>query len=373
MSAPVLRPNGASCLQLYAGPRALACLRAQGLRPQDVRAVPAAAGGPKGLVLNPLDRYLFGRWLAGPGPSVHLVGASIGAWRMACATLDDAEAALRRLAEDYIAESYDPPTGESQTATNVSRRFAQLLGRHFDGRAAQVLGHPRLRLHVLTSRGRRGLLHREQRLATVAGYLGAYASNALSRRALGAWLQRVVFSDPREPLPLPLGDFPTRQVALQADNLQAAILASGSIPFWLRAVHDIPGGPPGAYWDGGITDYHLHWPWSGLPAQPDSAGLVLYPHFQPQLVPGWLDKAWKRRHRGDPGLDNLLILCPDPAWVASLPGGKLPDRQDFKTLPTDERIHRWRRAVAEAERLAEQFDAWLAAGCPLDRVQPLPA
>ncbi|MBA3623611.1 MAG: hypothetical protein H0W48_03990 [Methylibium sp.] len=24
-------------------------------------------------------------------------------------------------------------------------------------------------------------------------------------------------------------------------------------------MHDIPGAPPGAYWDGGITDYHLHW------------------------------------------------------------------------------------------------------------------
>ena len=36
------------------------------------------------------------------------------------------------------------------------------------------------------------------------------------------------------------------------------MLASCSIPFWLDAVHDIPGAPRGAYWDGGITDYHLH-------------------------------------------------------------------------------------------------------------------
>ena len=41
----------------------LAHLREHGLRPQDVRAIPAAAGGPKGLVLNPLDRYLFGLFL----------------------------------------------------------------------------------------------------------------------------------------------------------------------------------------------------------------------------------------------------------------------------------------------------------------------
>jgi hypothetical protein len=37
-------------------------------------------------------------------------------------------------------------------------------------------------------------------------------------------------------------------------------------------------------------------------------GLVLYPHFQRQVVPGWLDKAWKRRHRASPALDNLVLL-----------------------------------------------------------------
>ena len=358
-------------LQIHAGPRALAQLRAQGLRAQDVRAVPAAAGGPKGLALSPLDRFLFGRWMNGPGPSVHLVGASIGAWRMACATLSDADAALRRLTDDYIDASYDPPTGERQSAGNISRRFGELLHSHFDGRADEVLGHPRFRLHVVTSRGRRGLLHREGPVRTVAGYLGAYATNALSRQALGGWLQRVIFSDAREALPLALDDYPTARVALTAENLQPSILASGSIPFWLRAVHDLPGAPPGAYWDGGITDYHLHWPWAQWPAEPESGGLVVYPHFQPLLIPGWLDKAWKRRHRFSAGLDNLIVLCPNPAWVAGLPGGKLPDRQDFKTLPTDERVRRWRAAVAESQRLADEFEAWLATGCPLDGVQPL--
>ena len=50
-------------LQIHAGPRALALLRDRSLLPQDVRVVPGAAGGPKGLILNPLDRYLFSRWL----------------------------------------------------------------------------------------------------------------------------------------------------------------------------------------------------------------------------------------------------------------------------------------------------------------------
>ncbi|HLO92725.1 MAG TPA: phospholipase, partial [Burkholderiaceae bacterium] len=47
-------------LQIFAGPRARARLAQQGLRPEDVQVIPAAAGGPKGLILNPLDQYIFG-------------------------------------------------------------------------------------------------------------------------------------------------------------------------------------------------------------------------------------------------------------------------------------------------------------------------
>ena len=70
----------------------------------------------------------------------------------------------------------------------------------------------------------------------------------------------MVFSDPRDALPFTLADFVTRRVALAADNLGPAILASGSIPFVLQPVHHIAGAPRGAYWDGGITDYPLHLP-----------------------------------------------------------------------------------------------------------------
>ena len=37
-------------------------------------------------------------------------------------------------------------------------------------------------------------------------------------------------------------------------------------------------------------------------------GLVLYPHFQPHLVPGWLDKALRHRHRASARLDNVVLL-----------------------------------------------------------------
>ena len=90
-----------------------------------------------------------------------------------------------------------------------------------------------------------------------------------------------------------------------------------------------------------------------------AAGLVLYPHFQDSVVPGWLDKPWKRRHAATPALDNVIVLAPQPDWVRSLPGAKLPDRGDFKAYADDDatRIKVWRRALAESQRLADEFAA----------------
>jgi hypothetical protein len=345
-------------LQVYAGPRARAHLRERGLQAADVRVIPAAAGGPKGLVLNPLDRHLFAHWLPRSTQTVHLMGASIGAWRMASACRADSDAALHRLAEDYVMQSYEHAPGRAPQASHVSARFGARLVEHFAGAESEVLMHPRYRLHVFTSHGRH-LLARQGRWRTPLGYAGAFVGNALHRRALGGWLERVVFGDPRDGFPLPMSDLRSHFVPLTAANLQPAILASCSIPFWLDAVHDIPGGPPGAYWDGGITDYHLHLPYGSLPQ-----GLVLYPHFQPQVVPGWLDKAFKARHRATSMLDNLVLLSPHPDWVRALPGGKLPDRSDFRTYGDDEagRQRVWRQAIAESERLADDFDRLASRG-----------
>jgi hypothetical protein len=244
----------------------------------------------------------------------------------------------------------------------VSAVFGAELLRQLGSAQAQILNHPRYHLHVFTSRGRH-LLGREGRLRTPIGYLGAFTANVVSRKAMGGWLERVVFSDPRAPLPLALHDYRSHRVALSTDNLQPAILASCSIPFWLDAVHDIPGAPRGAYWDGGITDYHLHLDYGSLRPVPPATqpGLVLYPHFQATVVPGWLDKALKHRHRASAYLDNLVLLSPHPDWVRGLPNGKLPDRSDFKRYGDDvgARARDWQRAVAESERLAEEFAAWV--------------
>lgn len=348
-------------LRIYAGPEARRHIEQHGLHARDVGAVPAAAGGPKGLVLGPLDRFLFGQWLPRTDHTIHLVGASIGAWRMATACLHEPVAAFERLERDYIAQDYEVPPGRrSPTAAHVSQRFGESLEAFYGGRITEVLSHPRFRLHIVTARGRH-VLGREHRIATPLGYFGAFVSNTLHRKAMGAWLERVVFSAPEHgtpcPLPFGTGDFPTRQVQLTEANFQPALQASCSIPFVLQAVHDIPGAPPGAYWDGGITDYHLHLKYDCGPGP----GLVLYPHFQKAVVPGWLDKGLKWRHRATAFLDRMVVLAPDPQWVRQLPNGKLPDRTDFTRYGNDlqARIRDWTAATSASRQLADEFAQWL--------------
>lgn len=357
-------------LQILAGPSARRRLAAHGLRSTDVRAIPAAAGGPKFLALAGLDRYLFGSWLADAGPPLHVVGASVGAWRAACAAMPGADGNFARLAQLYIGEEYEPAPGKPQSRENIGRRYAALVEEFFRGREGEVLLHPRRRAHVVADRGR-GLLRNDPPLLRHAGFALATIANAIDRRLLGTCLERVVFSDPRDALPLALDDLPTRRVALRESNLRQAIVASGSIPFWLPSVHDIPQAPPGAYWDGGMTDYHLHWPWSALGE--DGEGVVLYPHFQTRVVPGWLDKPLRRRHGFTAALDNVVVLAPTAHWIAALPDGKLPDRNDFKKWGRDHagRQRVWTTALQDSVRLAEDLDAWLRGGCPMGEVGEL--
>jgi hypothetical protein len=337
-------------LHIYAGPRALQHIRLNGLSPADVGVIPGAAGGPKGLILGPLDRFIFGQWLPQSAQKVDLIGASIGAWRMATACLGDPAAALARLEHDYIHQTYDHEGGKWPSAAQISRGFRAGLEGFYAGRVNEILNHPRFALHVVTSRGR-GLLAREGKWRTPLGYGGAFFTNAAHRPAMSAWLERVVFSSRNEGLPFATNDYRSRQVLLSEANFMDAVQASCSIPFMMKAVHDIAGAPPGAYWDGGITDYHLHLDYRA------NAGLVLYPHFQRAVVPGWLDKGLKWRHKPSAFLDNMLLLAPNPDWVKTLPNAKLPDRNDFKHYGTDleARVSAWTTATSASEQLAAEF------------------
>jgi hypothetical protein len=369
-----------AAITIRAGPRALAAIRAGGLRAEDVAIVPGAAGGPKALGLHGLDLALFGEWLPGAPRVRHLIGASIGAWRFAAACRPDAKEGLRELARLYAGQRYPPRPG----AALVTRKVRELLAELFEGYEAGILSNPGYRLHILAVRGR-GLLKRDAGIRRALGFGAAALANLAGRRHLRHFLERTVFHDAREWPPF-LGDgaiaggllpasggapmrfdaFRTHPVALDRANLREALVASAAIPMVIEAVPDIPRAPAGAYWDGGLIDYHLYLPYSRSP------GLTLYPHFTDRIVPGWLDKAlpW-RRARGEL-LDNVVLVSPSREYLARLPFGRLPDRSDFRRFESDHegRVACWRRAIAESSRLGDEFLAFAERPDP-SRVLPL--
>lgn len=335
---------------VHAGARAAAKLRAGGLAPTDIGCVPAAAGGPKGLALVALDRRLFdpaNGWLR--DASLELIGASIGAWRMAAAAMPDPLAALDRLAEAYVGQTYPHRPSPREVAEQCRR-----LARAVLGDAPTIDARPGRALSVVTARAR-GVLERG---ASRAAFGRAGLANALSRSKLAAHLQRVVFTAGGARFPAAAFDrFGLDRIPLDAGNSEDALLASGSIPLLCEPVRNPAGAPRGEYWDGGLIDYHLLLPYSQLPT------LVLYPHFAPHVTAGWLDKflPWRRHARSHPWLDNVIVVAPSTAMLERLPNRKLPDRSDFYRYGLDHaaRQRDWRRAMAESERFADEVIGWL--------------
>jgi hypothetical protein len=336
------------------GARARQRIASEGLQAADVAIIPAAAGGPKGLILHGIDKWLFGEWLPAAPRERKLIGASIGSWRMAASSCHDPVAAHKRLAHHYTHQTYP----DKVDAAHVTRACSALLDDVLDGRAAELLDNPHYRLAVITMRGTGALGQTGgSRRREIMGFMRAAASNAVSRARLAASMERVVFHDGRDEhawLREGFDSFASHFVGLSEHNVRDALLASGSIPLVLEAVNDIAGAPRGAYWDGGLIDYHLH-----LPYQRDP-GLVMYPHFTDHIVPGWLDKTMPWRRARGAWLDNLILVSPSPSFMARLPNGKLPDRSDFKRYGQNHqaRIRDWLQAVGESERLAEALARW---------------
>ena len=130
-------------LHIHAGEQARRHIEAHGLRPRDVRLVPAAAGGPKGLILNHLDRHILGQWLPQGGHTVHLVGASIGAWRVGAAAMQDPVAALHALASGYITQNVEPEPGRRfPSPQRITAGFTETISRFFGAHVPGMLRHP---------------------------------------------------------------------------------------------------------------------------------------------------------------------------------------------------------------------------------------
>ena len=353
----------ASVLTIRAGRRAYQRIHAEGLKAEDVHVIPGAAGGPKALGISGLDKAIFGDWLPRVEQERALIGSSIGSWRFAAvASSDDPRAQLAKLAELYTSQRF----AKGVSAAEVTRKSILFLEELLGGREDYLLNHPWYRLNVVVVRSR-GFLEHDTRGRLGLGLMSAISANMVSRRHLGRYMERGILHDGRVRAPVSkLVDFPSHEVPLTRENLLPALLASASIPLVMSGVRNIPGAPEGVYRDGGLLDYHLDLPY-------EQPGVILYPHFTDKVVPGWFDKTLPWRRGDATRLQDVLLVSPSREYLDSLPNRKLPDRKDFeKYLGDDEGRERdWRKAIAESDRLGDEFLELLETGRLMDRLQPL--
>jgi hypothetical protein len=349
-------------LVFRAGPGALEAVRRDGFAAERIGSIAGASGGAKWLVLSQLDRAIASCVLPVLKEPVHLVGTSIGAWRFACYAQADPLDAIERFEDAYIYQSYSEKPDIHEITSRSREILKVLLG---DTGAGEILDHPVLRTHILAVRARH-IAAFEQRWILGAALAAAASLNAVSRRTLGLFFERVLFFDARDLPPFfDVDDFPLQRVRIGVDNLDDAIVATGSIPLVLSGVRDIPRAMPGVYRDGGVIDYHLDLPHG------DGDRLTLYPHFFGRITPGWFDKRLPWRRADPANTDRTILVCPSPEFVARLPNGKIPDRFDFRRYAPSERIRVWRQVVAECRALADEFVDLIENGGIGGRLEPL--
>ncbi|MCW7752521.1 patatin-like phospholipase family protein [Desulfobotulus sp. H1] len=350
-------------LLFLAGPRAYKRIREKGLGPDDVRLVLGASGAAKWLGIHGLDVAVFSDFLTGSSRPVPFFGTSIGAWKLAAATRKDPRAAFDFLAHAYMHQFYKKPVRRRHVDQEALRIVDAFLP---PGAAREILSHPKFRLHLSVIRCN-GALASENAMALAWGLGMAFTVNWKGRSQYIRRFDRVIFHDPREES-LVNGAFNgASSVPLTPENFRSALLATGSIPFLMSGVPEIPGAGEGTFRDGGLVDYHP------LPPEELEEGIVLYPHFYPEVIPGWFDKRMPRRRASAMDLADVLLLAPSSEYVEKLPFGRIPDRRDFKVFEGNDaaRLSFWKKAVAESRRLGDAFLEALENGRIEDCIQPM--
>ncbi len=353
-------------LTIQAGPKAFEHIQNNGLQATDIDAVFGASGAAKWLAIYGLDRAIFSQWLTQLEQPLLLYGTSVGAFKLAAACLQDPAVSLDRLATAYTEQSY--PEAEF-SADKIAQETLKILATiSADGGVEKILSHPYFRFNcgaVKTSNAMTINQSTRQKLALAKAFIQSFQG----RKGYAKQLQRAIFHHPDSAQNLQgIDDVITHHVPLSQDNLNDALLASGSIPGLMHGIVNPAGAPAGTYFDGGMLDYHPIPKYLGI-----SDGLVLYPHFYQHLIPGWFDKFFKSRYASAQLLDNVILASPSQQMLEQMPGGKIPDRKDFITFKDDDqqRKQNWRKVMNLSLQLGDEFLELMNSGKLAEEVKPL--
>ncbi len=344
-------------LQILAGKKALAEIQEHGLRPERIKLMVGASGGPKWLMLSRLDQYLSEHFFPQATQPISLLGSSIGSWRMACYAQSDPLKVFKEFEEFYIHQRYSEEMDPKEISAYIEKVHAQLFS---PSRSAHVASNSLRKLHIVAVRNRK-LLNGRSKIAQGFGLLTAATGNLFSSAIVEAMYPRVIISPEASTAPY---FFEPESIKLTAENLSRSLVASGAIPMVMEPTK-IPGGKERWHWDGGLVDYHFSGPFNV------EDGLVFYPHFFPKITPGWLDKAipWRKAKAKD--YENVVMLAPSKAFIASLPYGKIPDRKDFENLSNEDREAYWNTVLEKTNELVDDLKTTLEKDGGRSAVMPI--
>jgi len=349
-------------LQLYAGRNVLPALLRSELSPDKFKRVVGASGGPKWFVLQGLDEYISSQFFRGCSQPIDLIGSSAGSWRFSCYSLPDPAAAIRKFGELYAHLEFPKGTSPAQVSAASLAVLHELHGEpsmpNLQRADSSACTHG-FRLNIIVS-ACKGLLVSETRPVLGAGLAMAALSNRLQAQALRRFFTRQIYREVSDAESCsekatmeylqgsvrPDQRAETQVIPLKADNFHDALMASGSIPWVMQGVGEISGSSFGIHRDGGLVDYQFDWDFG-------EDGWTLYPHYAPQLIPGWFDKSGVRRASAEHHR-NTLLICPSADFVEEL-GGKIPDRSDFQTMDRKRRLEFWNRTRELSYRMAEDL------------------
>lgn len=354
-----------SRLRVKAGKNVYEIIKDGGFNFDNVAAYFGAAVGPRWLLASGFDRTLLSQGMLGRKKAVHLVGASAGAWRFAAWLQPQALESYQKFLSAYITVGFS----RSDTPLTILEKFSHIINAYIEDDALPfALANKYYRLSVITARAR-GPVASERKFLQKSALALCYALNFLSRNHLYRFAERVVFYNGSKPPPFCLEpQFKGRYVQINEANFKYAVMASGAIPLVVTGVRNIFGAPRGVYRDGGLIDYHLSQPYAAR-----ENDLVLFFHHQERIIPGWLDKKLKKRQPDEKTLSNAVMIFPSQSFVDKLPGGKIPDRDDFMTYIDNgrQRIENWEKAVELSAPLGEDFLELVQSGRIRDMVEKM--